>query len=334
MYKTENETLNFRIADAAPSADYTSEWEKLTIKNRFIFAKVMQQKEFCLPLLQRLFPDLDITDIQYVEAEKTVEGSIGSKGVRFDVYVKDPGRYAFTLEMQVTDYDDLPRRSRYYSAMMCEDLLAAGRTYSALPPAYVVMLCPFDLFHRGLHRYTFTYTCAEDRSLALGDGSVIVFLNSRGTKEDVSPEILSFLKYMEGVVTKEDHYIVRLDEAVQKAKKNADWRREYMLYEMELAREKEIAREKGRLEGREEGREEGRQEGIEYGERLKLIRLIRAKMNKGMNLSTIAEHLEEEESEIRPLYELLRSMPEASPEEIWENLQSRPQDGQGRPTGD
>ena len=228
MNKPENETMNLRSATVPRPDSSQTDWDKLTIKSRFIFAKVMQQKELCLPLLQRLFPELDITDIQYVEAEKTVEGSIGSKGVRFDVYVKDPRRYAFTLEMQVGDYDDLPRRSRYYSAMICEDLLAAGRTYAELPPAYVVMLCPFDLFRLGLHRYTFTHRCNEAPFLDLEDGAVVVFLNSRGTEDDVSPEILSFLKYMEGIITKEDPYIVRLDEAVQKAKKNADWRRQYV----------------------------------------------------------------------------------------------------------
>ena len=296
MNKAENETMNLRSAISARPLTPEADWEKLTIKSRFIFAKVMQQKELCLPLLQRLFPDLDITDIQYVEAEKTVEGSIGSKGVRFDVYVKDPRRYAFTLEMQVGDYDDLPRRSRYYSAMICEDLLAAGRTYSDLPPAYVVMLCPFDLFRLGLHRYTFTHRCSEALSLDLEDGAVVVFLNSRGTEDDVSPEILSFLKYMEGTVTKEDPYIVRLDEAVQKAKKNADWRRQYMNYEMELAHEKKKARNEV------------------------LIKMIAVMVKKGMSLSSIADLMEIEEAEIRPLYDQVCSMPGASPEDILKAL--------------
>ena len=56
-----------------------SKWENLTIKDRFLFAKVMGQKENCLPLLQRLFPELQITDIRYVEAEKTVEGPLTPK---------------------------------------------------------------------------------------------------------------------------------------------------------------------------------------------------------------------------------------------------------------
>ena len=300
MNKPENETMNLRSATVPRPDSSQTDWDKLTIKSRFIFAKVMQQKELCLPLLQRLFPELDITDIQYVEAEKTVEGSIGSKGVRFDVYVKDPRRYAFTLEMQVGDYDDLPRRSRYYSAMICEDLLAAGRTYSDLPPAYVVMLCPFDLFRLGLHRYTFTHRCSEALSLDLEDGAVVVFLNSRGTEDDVSPEILSFLKYMEGTVTKEDPYIVRLDEAVQKAKKNADWRRQYMNYEMELAHEKKKARNEV------------------------LIKMIAVMVKKGMSLSSIADLMEIEEAEICPLYDQVCSMPGASPEDILMALQTPP----------
>ena len=76
-------------------------WENLTLKNRFIFAKVMGKEENALPLLQRLFPELHITSIQYVEAEKTQEGSVDSKSVRYDVYIKDSEKRAFTLEMQV-----------------------------------------------------------------------------------------------------------------------------------------------------------------------------------------------------------------------------------------
>ena len=97
--------------------------------------------------------------------------------------------------------DHLPKRTRYYSAMMCEDLLAAGATYAPLPPAYVVMICcSFDLFRKGLHRYTFSNRCSGDPSVFQGDGSCVIFLNSKGTADDVSPGILTFLKYMEGIV--------------------------------------------------------------------------------------------------------------------------------------
>ena len=194
-FMNKNVTVNSEIPQTGSetAAALSSEWESLTITSRFIFAKIFQQEDICLTLLQRLFPELDITEVKYVEAEKTVEGSIGSKAVRFDVYVKTPKKYAFTLEMQVEKRDSLPKRSRYYSAMMCEDLLALGASYGSLPPAYVVMFCPFDLFRKGRHIYTFTYKCSEDPSVSLEDGSCVMFLNSKGTADDVSPEILSFL---------------------------------------------------------------------------------------------------------------------------------------------
>ena len=101
---------------------------------------------------------------------------------------------------------------------------------------------------------------------------------------------------MEGTVTKEDPYIVRLDEAVQKAKKNADWRRQYMNYEMELAHEKKKARNEV------------------------LIKMIAVMVKKGMSLSSIADLMEIEEAEIRPLYDQVCSMPGASPEDILKAL--------------
>ena len=317
-----NATVNSEIPQAGSESDaaLSSRWENLTIKSRFIFAKIFQQEDICLTLLQRLFPELDITEVKYVEAEKTVEGSAGSKAVRYDVYVKTPKKYAFTLEMQVEDRDSLPKRSRYYSAMMCEDLLPSGASYASLPPAFVVMFCPFDLFRKGRHIYTFTYKCGEDPSVSLEDGSCIIFLNSKGTADDVSQEILSFLNYMEGIVTEGDEFIARLEDAVRKAKKNAVWRQEYMMYQMEMAHERWVARKEGREEGIKEGREEGIKEGREEGREEVIIEMISAKVKKGRDLPAIADMLEQEESKIRPIYDLILSMPDASPGEILKAL--------------
>ena len=85
-----------------------------------------------------------------------------------------------------------------------------------------------------------------------------------------------------------------------------------MLYEMELAQERWNAR----MEGREDGIKEGREEGIKEV----LIRMIAVKVKKGMELLVIADQLEEDESRIRPIYELILARPEASPEEILKAL--------------
>ena len=127
-------------------------WEKLTIQDRFLFSRVMSREENSLPLLRMLFPELDIDHIRLIEAEKTQEGAINSKGVRYDVYVRDSDERAFTLEMQVRNEQNLPQRSRYYASLMDEDLLQRGEVYEDMKESCIVFICPFDPFGYGLHR--------------------------------------------------------------------------------------------------------------------------------------------------------------------------------------
>ena len=66
---------------------------------------------------------------------------------------------------------------------------------------------------------------------------------------------------------------------------------------------KEEGREKGREEGRQEGRQEGREEGKKEGEKLAKINLVIKKVKRGKPLSIIASELEEEEDDMKPMYD-------------------------------
>ncbi|RGZ64041.1 hypothetical protein DW979_11705 [Eubacterium sp. AM49-13BH] len=70
-------------------------------------------------------------------------------------------------------------------------------------------------------------------------------------------------------------------------------------------------------EAREEGVAEGIKEGIEKGETLtKIIQIIK-KVKKSKSLPTIASELEEEEADIKPLYDaVVASAPDYDTEEI------------------
>ena len=90
--------------------------------------------------------------------------------------------------------------------------------------------------------------CKEDNSIFMGDEAVKIFLNAAGTMNDVSSELKAFLDYVAGQKSR-DSFVERLEEAVEEAKKNREWRHEYMTL---LVRDQENV-EKGREEGREEG---------------------------------------------------------------------------------
>lgn len=202
-------------------------WEELSIANDFLFGKIMQNPELCKELLQRILPDLNIDHIEYPELQKAIKPDMDARSVRLDVYVKDSKNTVYDIEMQVGDTKELPERSRYYQGMIDLQLIDKGQFYKELNKSFIIFICPFDVFGKGRHIYTFENICKEDKSISLGDGTTKIFLNANGTQDDVSRELKAFLDYVAGKKT-EDTFVEKLEEAVNEAKKNREWRHEYM----------------------------------------------------------------------------------------------------------
>ncbi len=202
-------------------------WEELSIANDFLFGKIMQNSELCKELLQRILPDLKIDRIEYPQLQKTIKPDMDARSVRLDVYVKDNKNTVYDIEMQVSDTKELPERSRYYQSMIDLQLIDKGQYYKKLNRSYIIFICPFDVFGKGRHIYTFENICKEDKNISMGDGAVKIFLNANGTQDDVSKELKAFLDYVAGEKP-EDSFVEKLEEAVKEAKRNREWRHEYM----------------------------------------------------------------------------------------------------------
>ena len=190
--------------------------------------------------------------VEYPELQKEIKPDADARSIRLDVYTKDDKDRVFDIEMQMTVTKELPKRSRYYHSMFDLQLIDKGQTYAKLKPSFVIFICLADMFGAGRHKYTFETVCREDRTIWLGEERTTIFLNADSQMEDVSKELTAFLNYAAGCVS-EDPFVKKLDEAVKEAKRNREWRREYMTL---LMRDQENI-EKGRKEGRREGRKEG-----------------------------------------------------------------------------
>lgn len=186
--------------------------------------------------------------VEYPELQKEIKPDADARSIRLDVYTKDDKDRVFDIEMQMTVTKELPKRSRYYHSMLDLQLLDKGQTYAKLKPSFVIFICLADMFGAGRHKYTFETVCREDRTIWLGEERTTIFLNADSQMEDVSKELTAFSNYAAGCVS-EDPFVKKLDEAVKEAKKNREWRREYMIL---LMRDQENI-EKGRKEGRKEG---------------------------------------------------------------------------------
>ncbi len=230
-----------------------TKFENLTIQNDFIFKKVMSRKRICIHLLEELL-QIKIADINYLEAEKALEPEYTSRGIRLDIIVADDRNTHYNLEMQVKNNKNpdtkkhvLPKRTRYYQALLDIDLLQNSQEYDLLPPTYVIFICVFDFFAKGNYVYTFKKRCLEDLELELPDEATTIILNTHGTHGNISKDIKSFYDYVNNHVINSD-FTKQIDDEISYLKLDTKVRREFMLLEARLLDE----RREGRVEGKAE----------------------------------------------------------------------------------
>ena len=203
------------------------DWSKITINDNFMFITVFSDPELCRELLERVL-DKDILKVEIIQSERTLVPEISSKGIRMDVYLNDEAGTVYDVEMQNAEKGDLERRSRYYLSANDLDCIDRGEDYREMRDSYVIFICCFDPFRRGLVRYTITPHCRED----------------------------VLLRYLSGGTIGDD-FTKRVDDAVRRERDRPEWRRN----RMKLSRMLDERYAEGRTEGRAEGRAEGLAEG-------------------------------------------------------------------------
>ena len=227
--------------------------EELTIMDDYMFGVVMSDLDNLKPLLEQILK-VNIAEIYFIERQKTEKEGYESHGARLDLYVKDTEGRVFNVEVQTTDKKNLAKRMRYYQSVIDVELLSPGANYNKLGLCFVLFICNYDEFDRGEYIYTFRNTCQEVPDLPLGDETVKVVVNTKGTVGEINDELKELLLYFDkGIAT--GAYTRKLDDAVNSVKASEERRHEYMVM---MIREMEA-----REEAKEEGREEGRQEGVD-----------------------------------------------------------------------
>ena len=109
----------------------------------------------------------------------------------------------------------------------------------------MLFLCTFDPFGRGYAKYSFQNLCKEDRELYLKDGTEKIFYHCAADPKKVPENLRELYDYIRSGKVEGD-LSRRIDEAVCIARKNEEWRSEYM---KELLHDDDV-REEGRAEER------------------------------------------------------------------------------------
>ena len=81
--------------------------------------------------------------------------------------------------------------------------------------------------------------CIEDLGVCLGDETTKIFLNPYGIMNDVSKEMDEFLKFIAGKKV-DNRFTAAVQKEINKARKNQEWRVEYMTLHMRDMENQEI----------------------------------------------------------------------------------------------
>ena len=121
-----------------------------------------------------------------------------SKLARLDSVAMDKSHVVYMVETQKRNTKNLSRRSRFYQGHVDVSLLAPGTVnFNSMKDVCQIMVTPFDVFDRGLYRYTFKGVCVECPDLEIGDGAWRVFINTKGkNSHEFTQEFLDFMEYI------------------------------------------------------------------------------------------------------------------------------------------
>ena len=226
-------------------------FEQVKITDDLLFCTVFRNSEDCKELLERIL-QIHIIEIEVVQEQKNMKGSIQSKGSRLDIYVRDDQMNSYDIEMQLVNSDELILRSRYYHSEMDMYQIKQGQDYTDLKQSIVIFICDFDPFKDGKSIYTFEATCRENKDIVLADKRKTIFANLRGDREGIEQDTVNLLDYFRtGEPT--DEYTRGLQGKVEQLRNDDEWRENRMTIEM---REKLIF---------QQGIEQGIERGIEQG---------------------------------------------------------------------
>ena len=248
-------------------------FQELNLSNAFLFAAALEDPDTCRLVLEIIL-DTKLPKVN-VHAEQSILVSSDFRSIRLDIYASDEMQVSYNVEAQNDDRKNLAKRSRYHQAELDVASLKPGDDFNDLKPGYVIFICTFDPFGKGLYRYTFEERCLEC-DMGLGDETRKFFLNTRGVNDgDVPKELVHFLKYMEQSTDEyvsglTDESIIKLHEKVMELKKWRSLEARYMTLEEwlkdqleERVEEAVKSRETAAMqEGKQEGKQEGRQEDI------------------------------------------------------------------------
>lgn len=241
--------------------------QELNLTDDFLFDVTTEEFENCKAIIE-LTTGLRLKSLKWKSGQKVIHNLPGKRGVRLDFIAESEDGRIFDVEMQNRNEGNIPKRTRFYQALIDAPILKSGeRGFDKMNPLYIIIICNYDPYGKKKYCYTFDNQCKEVPGLRLGDEVTKLLLSTKGeNEEEVSKELVDFLHYVtesneNGLPDECDERLKRLHESIREIKASADMEVEYMKME---ERERII-------------RDEGKQIGIINGKIESVLELLEDK---------------------------------------------------------
>lgn len=241
--------------------------QELNLTDDFLFDVATEELENCKAIIE-LTTGLRLKSLKWKSGQKVIHNLPGKRGVRLDFIAESEDGRIFDVEMQNRNEGNIPKRTRFYQALIDAPILKSGeRGFDKMNPLYIIIICSYDPYGKKKYCYTFDNQCKEVPGLRLGDEVTKLLLSTKGeNEEEVSKELVDFLHYVtesneNGLPDECDERLKRLHESIREIKASADMEVEYMKME---ERERII-------------RDEGKQIGIINGKIESVLELLEDK---------------------------------------------------------
>ena len=185
--------------------------EDLNLLDDFLFGSLVTHPEvgekFVREILKTIFGK-DFGKLTVVPQKVYYGIDTDKHGARLDVYLEESppentedGATVYDMEPDKNDDHSavraLPRRVRFYHAVIDGNSLKSGESYKRLKDVFVILITSYDPLNGHRMVYTIRNMCQEMPSLPYEDGAQTIFLYTKGTEGDPPKELRELLYYME-----------------------------------------------------------------------------------------------------------------------------------------
>ena len=298
--------------------------EKITVKltNNYAFQKIFKNtkivKGFPMALLD--LKEYEIKKIEITDPFTLGENDEEKEGILDIKLILNQNR-KINIEMQNTYQDDWTERSLFYNCRMFTDGLKKGHPYGEIPPCIHVGILNFNqmISPNYYHKFSLMDEKTKEIYSRKFQFHMIELKKLKYVKEKQKKKPLYRWAKLIAAQTWEEleqeskgnKYMERALEEMIKI--SQDERERYLYLREEMA-------ESDRASQIQSAQRIGRKEGKKEGEILKLITQVQKKIATGDSLEKIADDLIEDETVIKPIYQLVQGNPNKTEDDIYQML--------------